>query len=59
MLVLVAAGIGTALATGLGAIPVFFLGERAEILRPALLGLAAGVRRLASTPTTSGFAQLA
>jgi len=41
MLVLVAAGIGTALATGLGAIPVFFLGERAEVLRPALLGLAA------------------
>ena len=42
MLILIAAGIGTALATGLGAIPVFFLGERAAILRPALLGLAAG-----------------
>lgn len=48
MLVLVAAGIGTALATGLGAIPVFFLGERAEVLRPALLGLAAGVMTVAS-----------
>ena len=48
MLVLVAAGVGTALATGLGAIPVFFLGERAELLRPALLGLAAGVMGVAS-----------
>jgi ZIP family zinc transporter len=48
MLILIAAGIGTALATGLGAIPVFFLGERAEILRPALLGLAAGVMTVAS-----------
>ena len=28
MLILIAAGIGTALATGLGAVPVFFLGER-------------------------------
>jgi zinc transporter, ZIP family len=48
MLVLIAAGIGTALATGLGAIPVFFLGDRAEVLRPALLGLAAGVMSVAS-----------
>jgi ZIP family zinc transporter len=48
MLILIAAGIGTALATGLGAIPVFFLGERAEVLRPALLGLAAGVMSVAS-----------
>jgi ZIP family zinc transporter len=48
MLVLVAAGIGTALATGLGAIPVFFLGERAAVLRPGLLGLAAGVMTVAS-----------
>jgi len=48
MLILIAAGIGTALATGLGAIPVFFLGERAEVLRPALLGLAAGVMGVAS-----------
>lgn len=48
MLVLIAAGIGTALATGLGAIPVFYLGQRAEILRPALLGVAAGVMTVAS-----------
>src|SRR5512132_550604 len=48
MLVLIAAGTGTALATGLGAIPVFFLGERAGLLRPALLGLAAGVMTVAS-----------
>jgi ZIP family zinc transporter len=40
--------IGTALATGLGAIPVFMLGERAEELRPFLLGLAAGVMAVAS-----------
>jgi hypothetical protein len=33
MLLLIADGIGTALATGLGAVPVFFLGERAEVLR--------------------------
>jgi ZIP family zinc transporter len=48
MLVLIAAATGTALATGLGAIPVFFLGQRAEVLRPALLGLAAGVMTVAS-----------
>lgn len=48
MLVLIAAGVGTALATGLGAIPVFFLGQRAEVLRPALLGVAAGVMGVAS-----------
>jgi ZIP family zinc transporter len=42
------AGTGTALATGLGAIPVFFLGERAATLRPALLGIAAGVMAVAS-----------
>lgn len=48
MLILIAAGIGTALATGLGAVPVFFLGERAEVLSPALLGLAAGVMSVAS-----------
>jgi len=48
MLVLIAAGTGTALATGLGAIPVFFLGERAAVLRPALLGLAAGAMTVAS-----------
>jgi ZIP family zinc transporter len=48
MLVLVLAGIGTALATGLGAIPVFFLGERARSLRPLLLGVAAGTMTVAS-----------
>jgi ZIP family zinc transporter len=42
------AGCATALATGLGAIPVFFLGTRAEALRPALWGLAAGVMSVAS-----------
>jgi zinc transporter, ZIP family len=48
MLVLILAATGTALATGLGAIPVFFLGERAEALRPLLLGFAAGVMLVAS-----------
>ena len=48
MLLLILAGIGTALATGLGAIPVFMLGERAEALRPLLLGFAAGVMGVAS-----------
>jgi ZIP family zinc transporter len=40
--VLLAAGTGTALATGLGAVPVFFLGGHARSLRPALWGFAAG-----------------
>ena len=48
MLILILAGVGTALATGLGAIPVFMLGERAEVLRPLLLGFAAGVMSVAS-----------
>jgi zinc transporter, ZIP family len=48
MLELILAATGTALATGIGAIPVFMLGQRAEILRPALLGLAAGVMAVAS-----------
>ncbi len=48
MLVLILAGTATALATGLGAIPVFFLGERAVTLRPLLLGIAAGVMGIAS-----------
>ena len=38
MLELILVALGTALATGLGAIPVFLLGERAAALRPALLG---------------------
>jgi ZIP family zinc transporter len=46
--VLVAAASATALATGLGAIPVFLLGSRAAALRPALWGLAAGLMGVAS-----------
>lgn len=45
---LLLAATATALATGIGAIPVFFLGERAVVLRSALLGLAAGVMTVAS-----------
>lgn len=48
MLTLLAAGVGTALATGLGAIPVWFLGARAVELRPLLLGIASGVMAVAS-----------
>jgi zinc transporter, ZIP family len=48
LLILLAAGVATALATGLGAIPVFLLGARAEVLRPALWGLAAGLMGVAS-----------
>jgi ZIP family zinc transporter len=48
MLTVVALGAATALATGLGAIPVFFLGRRAAQLEPALWGLAAGVMSVAS-----------
>jgi len=47
-IVLVLAACGTALATGLGAIPVFFLGHRAAELTPPLLGFAAGVMGVAS-----------
>jgi zinc transporter, ZIP family len=48
LLTLILAGAATALATGLGAVPVFLLGERAAALRPALWGLAAGVMGVAS-----------
>jgi ZIP family zinc transporter len=48
MLELILAATGTAIATGLGAIPVFFLGERAKRLRPLLLGIAAGVMAVAA-----------
>jgi ZIP family zinc transporter len=48
VLVLFLAACGTALATGLGAIPVFFLGARAAQLTPMLLGFAAGVMGVAS-----------
>lgn len=42
------AGSGTALATGLGAIPVWGLGERTHDLRPALWGLTVGLMGVAS-----------
>jgi zinc transporter, ZIP family len=48
VLELLLAASGTALATGLGAIPVFMLGDRAADLRSVLLGLAAGVMAVAS-----------
>src|SRR6476469_7999024 len=48
LLALLAAGTGTALATGIGAIPVFLLGDRAVALRPALWGFAAGAMGVAS-----------
>jgi len=46
--VLFLAACATMLATGLGAIPVFFLGARAAQLTPPLLGFAAGVMGVAS-----------
>lgn len=48
VLLLALAGTGTALATGLGAIPVSHLGSHAERLRPALWGLTAGLMGVAS-----------
>jgi ZIP family zinc transporter len=48
VVVLFLAACATALATGLGAIPVFFLGTRAAQLTPVLLGFAAGVMGVAS-----------
>jgi ZIP family zinc transporter len=49
IITLALAGTATALATGLGAVPVFALGaERAAALRPALWGLAAGLMGVAS-----------
>jgi ZIP family zinc transporter len=41
-------GVGTALATGLGAVPVILLGPSAERLQPAMLGLAGGVMAVAA-----------
>jgi zinc transporter, ZIP family len=46
--ILFLAACGTALATGLGAVPVFLLGSRAAALAPTLLGFAAGVMGVAS-----------
>jgi ZIP family zinc transporter len=48
VLVVALAGTGTALATGLGAVPVFLLGTRAERLRPVLWGVTVGVMAVAS-----------
>jgi ZIP family zinc transporter len=48
LVILFLAACGTAIATGLGAIPVWFLGRRAEALTPFLLGIAAGVMGIAS-----------
>ena len=46
--VLALAGSATALATGLGAVPVFLLGDRAGRLRPFLWGTAVGLMGVAS-----------
>jgi ZIP family zinc transporter len=48
VVVLLLAACGTALATGLGAVPVFFLGKHAAQLTPSLLGFAAGVMAIAA-----------
>ncbi len=48
VVVLFLAACGTALATGLGAVPVFLLGSRAAGLAPLLLGFAAGVMGVAA-----------
>lgn len=48
LLVLFLAACGTALATGLGAVPVFLLGSAARGLAPMLMGLAAGVMGVAA-----------
>lgn len=46
--VLALAGAATALATGVGAVPVFLLGERASQLRPFLWGTTVGLMGVAS-----------
>jgi zinc transporter, ZIP family len=48
VLILLLAATATALATGLGAVPVFFLGDRASAWQSALYGLAAGAMTVAS-----------
>src|SRR5215218_7664592 len=48
ILVLTLAASATALATGLGAVPVFFMGTRAEAVRPTLLGVSIGAMTVAS-----------
>jgi ZIP family zinc transporter len=47
VILLLAAG-ATALATGFGAVPVFFLGARAAAVRPALWGVTVGLMTVAS-----------
>lgn len=48
VVILLLAASGTALATGIGAIPVFLLGTQAERLTPFLLGFAVGVMGVAA-----------
>jgi len=48
VLILLLAASATTLATGLGAVPVFFLRGRASVWEPALWGLAAGVMSVAA-----------
>lgn len=48
ILILLLAASGTAIATGIGAVPVFLLGERARALTPLLIGFAAGVMAVAA-----------
>ncbi len=48
ILLLTLAATATAFATGLGALPVFLMGSRAELLRPILLGTAIGAMTVAS-----------
>jgi ZIP family zinc transporter len=48
IVLVVLAGTGTALATGVGAVPVFLLGSRAEALRPFLWGITVGLMGVAS-----------
>ena len=48
VVVLLLAASATAVATGIGAVPVFYLGDRAGQLTPLLIGFAAGVMGVAS-----------
>ncbi len=48
VVLLLVVGALTALACGLGAVPVFFLGSRLRTWRPVLWGLAAGLMGVAS-----------
>ena len=56
LLTVVALGVATALATGLGAIPVFFLGRRAELGACALgAGRGRDDRRIDRGPVAAGY----